>query len=204
MYCSFDFVRAIGRCHSCMDFLWIALFDSISYLLQSRNVHLRISEIFCFFERTSLNFRYIHFLCGTMPMCEYERIREGNIRLADGEYFWNIFLRSDQTTLTTYIASKCSYTAVELNLYMVEGGGGWCVWNSNEKKNRSILIDVPCMIRVHDSFKISTRKFSNLAEMDKSCNINDWIFMIPTSNIHCAYEVSSSYCWNILSLLHLR
>ena len=121
MYCSFDFVRAIGRCHSCMDFLWIALFDSISYLLQSRNVHLRISEIFSFDVRTSLNFRYIHFLCGTMPMCEYERIREGNIRLADGEYFWNIFLRSDQSTLTTFIASKCSYTAVELNLYMVEG-----------------------------------------------------------------------------------
>ena len=107
-------------------------------------------------------------------MCEYERIREGNIRLADGEYFWNIFLRSDQSTLTTYIASKCSYTAVELNLYMVEGGRGvLCVksqFNSNDKKNRSFLIDVPCMIRVHDSFKISKRKLSNLAEMDKSYN----------------------------------
>ena len=56
-------------------------------------------------------------------MCEYERIREGNIRLADEEYFWNIFLRSDQSTLTTYIASKCSYTAVELDLYRVDGGG---------------------------------------------------------------------------------
>ena len=151
-----------------MDFLWIALFDSISYLLQSRNVHLRISEIFCFDVRTSLNFRYIRFLCGTMPMCEYERIREGNIRLADGEYFWNIFLRSDQSTLTTYIASKCSYTAVELNLYMVEGGGGGVVEISIQlkwQKNRSILIDVPCMIRVHDYIKISKRKFSNLAKV---------------------------------------
>ena len=151
-----------------MDFLYIALFDSISYLLQSRNVHLRISEIFCFDVRTSLNFRYIHFLCGTMPMCEYERIREGNIRLADGEYFWNIFLRSDQSTLTTYIASKCSYTAVELNLYM--GGKGECVCESStqlkRQKNPNILI-VPFMIRAHDSFKITKRKFTNLAEMDK-------------------------------------
>ena len=146
MYCSFDFVRAIRWCHSCMDFLWIALFDSISYLLQSRNVHLRISEIFSFDVRTSLNFRYIHFLCGTMPMCEYERIREGNIRLADGEYFWNIFLRSNQSTLTTYIASKCSYTAVKLNLYMWEGEGGLCVKAQLNSKDKKIRIFSLCLM----------------------------------------------------------
>ena len=34
----------------------------------------------------SLNFRYKHFL-GEMPLCEYERIREGNIRFSIVKHF---------------------------------------------------------------------------------------------------------------------
>ena len=53
------------------------------------------------------------------------------------------------------------------------GGGRGIVCESStqlkRQKNPNILIvlDVPFMIRAHDSFKITKRKFTNLAEMDK-------------------------------------
>ena len=203
MYCSFDFVRAIRRCHSCMDFLWIAFFDSISYLLQSRKVHLLKNQWNILLRRKNFAIFQIY------PFSLWDN---ADVRVWEdqgGKYqvgWWKIFLE--------YVFTFRPINPNDLRQSVpTQQSNSICTWwrgavvcaisiELKWQKNRSILIDVPCMIRVHDSFKISKRKFSNLAEMDKSCN--NWIFKMPTFNIHCAYEVSSSYCWNILSLLHLR
>ena len=132
MYCSFDFVRAIRRCHSCMDFLWIAFFDSISYLLQSRKVHLLKNQWNILLRRKNFAIFQIY------PFSLWDN---ADVRVWEdqgGKYqvgWWRIFL---EYIFTFRPINPNDLQSVKVFLHssqtqFVHGGGGrgWCVCNLN-------------------------------------------------------------------------